>query len=350
MGGLQKMSLELGRIVKEQWLKVLEANKKYPEYETVKIPLTQFEIDSKSTYLFLKEFSTMLNENPNLFTLIHDGKKILKAYAEEAKKGVYESLVKIELDGWEEATPLHDAELTFHYVKHIAKAKTGISVGLLKMGHIDFFKEFHPVFDEKNSSLESICHIYDCTRKAVDKNLITLYPEPKLFKFLKEIKNVQLKPEVLKKEIEKWVPNKNYGILIKTNEGLIGVIISKHDNNLYVEFPREEIDQFDNSGDLKSLTTLYRKKLGLSLSFGLEGDALKNIVNKILKYSFKDKEVVDEMTDFIKADCGEGVYISIDPVLNFVINKKIRYTPSWFLKKIGHKLQKHIFDASYRGD
>lgn len=55
------MSVELGRKVREQWQKVTEANKKYPDYETVTIPLTKLKIDSKSVYLFLKDFSTMLN-------------------------------------------------------------------------------------------------------------------------------------------------------------------------------------------------------------------------------------------------------------------------------------------------
>jgi len=335
------MTVELGRIVREQWQKVTEANKKYPLYETVTVPLTKLNIDSKTVYLFLEEFSTMLNENPNLFTMIHDGKKVLKAYAEGSEGGVYKSIVKIELDGWEKLVPLNDAKATFEYVKPIAKQKTGIDVGLLKLGHVDFFKEFQPVFDEKTSNLESICQMYACTRKVVDKNLIAFYPEPKMLKFLTDTKNIILKPEVLKKYITKFVPNKNYGVLIKMKNGLIGLVISKHDKNLYIESLRKEADNL-GKGDLKSLTNIYNKKLGLALTFGVEADALKQLVNKISDYPLKDKRVIDEAIDFVKNGYGQGVYVSIKPVLNPVKSIIIRKMPGWPVKKIGRKIQKKI--------
>ena len=337
------MTLKLGHIIKEQWKKVTEANKKYPEYEAVKIPLTKLEIDSKSVYLFLKEFSTMLNENPNLFTLIHDGKKVLRAYAEGTKDGVYDSIVELKRDGWEKAVPLHDVELTFHYVKTLAKGKTGIDVGLLKFAHKDFFKEFHPVFDESKSNLESICHMYDCTRKVVDKNLIAFYPEPKIFRFLRETEGIELKPEILEGYIEKYLPNKNYGVLIKTSGGLIGMVMSKHDKNLYIEFPREEVDQLGD-GELKSLTADYRNKLGLSLAIGLEASSLKGVVNKISDYSLQDEKFVDEIIDFIKTDYGKSVYISTNPVLDFMMCKEVKYAPALLMKKFGYEIQKRIFD------
>lgn len=337
------MSIELGRIIKKQWAQVVKSLNKYPDYETVKIPLTQLDIDSKSIYLFLKDFSSMLNENPNLFTLIHDGKKVLRAYAEGSKDGVYNSIIKIELDGWEKATPLHNPEATFHYVKLIAKEKTGVDVGLLKMGHIDFFKEFHPVYNEEKSNLESICHMYDCTRKCVDNELIAFYPEPKFSKFLTETKGIELDPEILENYMERWAPNKNYGVLIKASEGLIGVVASKHDDNLYIEFPREEVDQMEKN-DLKSLTKEYRKKLGLTLAIGIETGSLKDIVNKITDHSLKDKEVVDEIIGFMKKNYGENIYVSINPVLDFLLNKEIKYMPAWPLKKIGYKIQEGIFE------
>lgn len=335
------MSIELGRVIREQWQKVTEANKKYPDYETVTIPLTKLKIDSKSVYLFLKDFSTILNDNPNLFTLIHDGRNVLKAYAEGTEQGVYNSIIKIELDGWEKSVPLHDAKATFDYVKPIAKQRTGIDVGLLKLGHVDFFKEFHPVFDEKSSNLESICQMYDCTRKVVDKNLIAFYPEPKILRFLTETKNVTLKPEVLEKYMTRFIPNQNYGVLIKTNNGLIGLVISKHDKNLYIEFPRKEIDRLGD-GDLKYLTDVYRKKLGLILTMGLEANMLKDFVNKISNYSLKDKEIVDEMISFVKTGYKKGVYVSINPVLNIIKSIFIKHMPSWPVKKIGYKIQNRI--------
>lgn len=337
------MSVELGRVIREQWQKVTEANKKYPDYETVTIPLTKLKIDSKSVYLFLKEFSTMLNDNPNLFTMIHDGKKVLKAYAEGSEEGVYNSIVKIEMDGWEKSVPLNDVKATFDYVKPIAKQRTGIEVGMLKLGHVDFFKEFHPVFDEKNSNLESICQMYDCTRKVVDKNLIAFYPEPKILKFLTETKNVTLKPEVLEKYMIKFIPNQNYGVLIKTSNGMIGLVISKHDKNLYIEFPRKEVDRLGD-GDLKHLTDLYRKKLGLILTIGLETNALKDFVNKISNHSLKDKEIVDEMISFAKTGYGKGLYVSINPVFNIIKSASVKCMPSWPVKKIGYKIQNLILE------
>ncbi len=139
------------------------------------------------------------------------------------------------------------------------------------------------------------------------------------------------------------MPNKNYGVLIKTNEGLIGMIVSKQDKNFYVEFPREEVDQLGDS-DLKSLTKAYRKKLGLSLAFGIEANALKNTLNKALEYSLRDEGFVDEIIDFVKKGYEKGLYISINPILDFVLSTDIKYTPASLSKKFGYKLQKRIFD------
>ena len=335
------MTVELGRIIREQWQKVTEANKKYPLYETVTVPLTKLNIDSKTVYLFLEEFSTMLNDNPNLFTMIHDGNKVLKAYVEGSEQGVYNSIVKIELDGWEKLVPLNDVKATFEYVKPIAKQRTGIDVGLLKLGHVDFFKEFKPVFDEETSNLESICQMYDCTRKVVDKNLIAFYPEPKILKFLTETKNIILKPEVLKNYIIKFLPNQNYGVLIKMKNGLVGLVISKHDSNLYIESLRKEADKL-GTGDLKPLTNLYNKKLGLALTIGIESNALKDVVNNISNHSLKDKEIVDEILSFVKNGYGKGVYVSINPILNVMKSASVKCIPYWPIKKIGYKIQKLI--------
>lgn len=338
---MQEIGLGLGHTVKEQWQKLINATNKYPKYETVRIPLTKISIDSKSVYLFLKEFSTMLNDNPNLFTMIHDGNNILRAYAEGTKDGVYDSLAKIELDGWEKSAPLHDIKATFEYAKLIAKEKTGIDIGLLKMGHVSFFKEFYPVFDEEKSNLESICHMYECTRNALHKNLIAFYPEPKLFKFLRETKDIELKPEFLEKSIEKHLPNTNYGLLIKTSEGLIGATISKHDKNLYIEFPRTETDQLDKK-DLKSLTAQYRKKLGLKMAIGLEAKALKDVANELANYSLKDKETVNEIVKFVKKGYEKNIYVSIHPAIDS-IDKHIKHTPAFIMKRAGYRIQKHVF-------
>lgn len=334
------MSVELGRKVREQWQKVTEANKKYPDYETVTIPLTKLKIDSKSVYLFLKDFSTMLNENPNLFTMIHDGKNVLKAYAEGTKEGVYDSIVKIDLDGWEKLVPLDDVKATFEYVKPIAKQRTGIDVGLLKLGHVDFFKEFHPVFDEKSSNLESICSMYDCTRKVVDKNLIAFYPEPKLLKFLKETKNLSLKPETLEKIFEK-MPGSNYGLLIRTSEGLVGITVSMNKKDLYIETPREEVEQL-RGDSLSQLTEQYREKLGLNIAIGLESEALKDIAAKLPNYSIRDKGLVDEIVGFIKKSYGEQVCLSSSKALGLLSSASVKLTPSWIIKKVGYKIQNRI--------
>ncbi|MBM3200387.1 hypothetical protein FJZ53_05595 [Candidatus Woesearchaeota archaeon] len=336
------MSIDLGRIIRKQWEDITEANKKYPLYETVGIPLTKLKIDSKSVYLFLKDFSTMLNDNPNLLTLIHDGKNVLKAYAEGTKDGVYNSIIRIDFDGWEKSTPLNDAKATFEYVKPIAKQKTGIDVGLLKLGHVDFFKEFHPVFDDKSSNLESICRMYDCTRKVVDNNLIAFYPEPKLLRFLTETKNIILKPEILESYITRWLPDSNYGVLIKANDGLIGMVISKREKNLYIEFVRKEVEKLSGE-DIKSLTDDYRKKLGLSLAVGLETCALKGVADNISNHSLKDKEIVEEAISFVKNGYGKNVYVSINPVLNPAKSLIIRHMPVWPVKKIGCKIQEYIF-------
>lgn len=336
------MSLELGSVIKKQWEKVVEANNKYPEYETVRIPLTQLDIDSKTIYLFLKEFSTMLNDNPNLLTIIHNGKEVLRAYAEGTKDGVYDSIKPIEFDGWEKSTPLDDVEAVFNYVKPIAKAKTGIDVGVLKFAHVDFFKEFHPVFDEKNSNLESVCYMYDCTRKVVDKGLIKFYPEPKFLKFLTETKGVEWRPEEMKKSLEKWLRDQNYGVLIKAKDGLIGMVISKREDNLYIEFTRPEVDELKGE-KLKDLTNEYRKKMGVGITIGLETDSLNNVVNKILKHSLKDKEVVDEIISYIKSDYGKGVYISSNPAVGTMGTVGIKITPAWIMKKIGYGIHKKIF-------
>lgn len=336
------MSLELGRVVKEQWEEVVKANQDYPEHKMLKIPLTPFEIDSKSIYLFLKHFSMFLNENPNLLTMVHDGEKVLRAYAEGTDCGVYTSLIKIELDGWEKGLPLHDVKAVFDRVKPVAKERTDVDVGLLKFAHVDFFKEFYPVFDKKSSNLESICHMYDCTRKVVDQGLIAFYPEPKLFKFLRETKDIQLDPGFLKEKIKKWLPNRNYGVLIRTGDGLIGLVISKHDENIYVEFPRKEVDELGD-GNIKSLTTLYRQRLDLNLAFGLEADDLKDAIIEISDYSLKDKELIDVKSEYLE-DYGKNFYISVNSFLDNLLTTSIKHKPSWLFKKLGYKIQKWMFD------
>jgi len=316
------MTIELGSKVKKQWDELVESNQKVllakKDYNpNIKIPLTDITVDPETVFYFLKDFSTMLGENPNLFTLVHDGEKVLRAYAEGTLEKVYNSVIPLEFDGWEENLPINDLEATYKIVKRIAKEKTGIDIGILKSAHIDFFKEFEPVINAENT-LDNLCNMYQCARNAKNKGLIEFYPEPNLMKILTWTEDIELEPEKLKKTIRKGVPRGRYGVLMKSDHGLIGLVAIKYKSDVHIVFPRKDVETIEGDS-LYEMTKDFQKKLDLKSCIGLENNYVKEFLTELVKYD-DPLEAIDETSDYF-AKCGDGYVVGMNYLVDKIVEK-----------------------------
>ncbi len=285
--------LKIGLEIKREWealVNAMQEIKKDKNYNRkLKIPLTNLEADARTIYLCLNAFSSLaLGPNQNLFTLVHDGKNVLKAYAESAEDGVYTSIKKIELGGWEKyvnmSTPKpeflsrYKLEFLFHHLKRIAKEKTGIDIGILKMAHIDFFSEFQPYKTE--SKLEFLAQVYRACMSVYDKKLISFYPEPDAFKLLRQLTERIRPTEKTLEHVKKLDFGSKLGLVVKTKEGVIGLKIYKNKNDLEIETHSE----FAQELELEKISRDYKKTPGLDIVIAFSSDELVSYLSKIIKY------------------------------------------------------------------
>ena len=186
---------------RENWVKILDFNSNFvPGDKTkltekkIRIPLTPIEINPYLLYyLFEILYPKFINSQQNILDIIisDDGRNILKLYLYKTKKaGIHESL---------EILPNDDIKLHKKDFDDVDRFYNRILEGLIKkkrgrISSIRIFKEQaisyinHYSLDIEDLPLDLLLiRFLDLIQVLIDKKLFIIYPEPKIFNFLKDI-------------------------------------------------------------------------------------------------------------------------------------------------------------------
>lgn len=188
---------------RENWIKMLDFNSNIDRgdktkltEDKIRIPLTPLEINPYLLYyLFEIIYPKFINSQQNILDIIisDDGRNILKLYLYKTRKaGIHESLEILPLD----AIKLHKKDF-----ENIDKFYTRILDGLIKkkkgrVSSIRIFKEQainhinQYCLDIEDLPLDVLLiRFLDLIQELIDRNVFIIYPEPQIFKFLKDIIN-----------------------------------------------------------------------------------------------------------------------------------------------------------------
>jgi len=287
------------------WLKILKYNSNIEFGEKfklvddkVRIPLTPIEVNPYLLYyLFETLYPKFINSQQNILDIIisNDGKKIIKSYLYKTKKaGIHESIeafphdiIKVHKKDFE------DIEKFFNRVLGSLIKKKGVrvsSIRVIKEKAINYINQ-HCIDIEDLPFDVLLLKLLDLTQKLVKQDLFVLYPEPKIFRFLKDIINFlngyQLNS--LFKIVYPLLPEFNISFIFGSKE----LLFILHLQKIFVS---------------KSETPYLRLKLILPNDLGIDVDGLNEneileLVNERLQtenaYFIDQTDIISLLTDLI---------------------------------------------------
>lgn len=186
---------------RENWFKILDFNSNFDVGDKskltetkIRVPLTPIEINPYLLhYLFETLYPKFINSQQNILDIIitNDARNILKLYLYKTKKaGIHELLEIIPTD----SIKLHKKDFD-----DIDKFYNRILEGLIKkkrgrVSSIRIFKEQaisyinHYCLDIEDLPLDVlVIKFLDLIQKLIDKSLFIIYPEPQIYRLLKDI-------------------------------------------------------------------------------------------------------------------------------------------------------------------
>ncbi|MFX1290870.1 MAG: hypothetical protein ACFFAG_07935 [Promethearchaeota archaeon] len=191
----------INRKFQENWLKILKYNSnielgdKFKLVEDiVRIPLTPIGVNPYLLYyLFEIFYPKFINSQQNILDIIisNNGRNIIKSYLYRTKKaGIHESIeivphdiIKVHKKDFE------DIERFYNRVLESLIKKKGVrvsSIRVFKEKAISYINQ-HCVGIEDLPFDVFLLKFLDLIQKLIEQDLFIMYPEPKIFRFLKEI-------------------------------------------------------------------------------------------------------------------------------------------------------------------
>ena len=187
----------------KNWLKILNYNSNIElgdkfklVDDKVRIPLTPIEVNPYLLYyLFETLYPKFINSQQNILDIIisDDGKKIIKSYLYKTKKaGIHESIeifphdiIKVHKKDFEDIERFYNRILGGLIKKKGARVS---SIRVFKEKAITYINQ-HCIDIEDLPFDMLLLKFLDLIQKLVKQDLFVLYPEPKIFRFLKDIIN-----------------------------------------------------------------------------------------------------------------------------------------------------------------
>ena len=192
---------------RQNWLKIIEFNTKVESIEEaralknkLRIPLTPIDIEAYLLYyMFDLLYPKFINDQPNVLDIIiaNDGVDILNLYLYETKRaGIHESYQKLPINIMKDKfffqkVNLDKIDAFFNKLQLIIADKKKVkisSVRIFKKRAIDLINEYC-VNIRDLSTRDFFREIIDLIQKLIEQNLIDIYPEPNILRFLKETIN-----------------------------------------------------------------------------------------------------------------------------------------------------------------
>ena len=185
---------------KENWLKIIQSNsnvnieKDLENFnEIIRIPLTPLEVKFKILYyLFELLYPKFINDQQNVVDLIiTEDKKILGIYLYLTKKaGIFEKIEVLPVDYLKIKEKHFDTiERLFNRIQSSLLKKKNITIYSLRL----FKKECIDLLNDYSKNIEShffsefMGRFLDFLQELFERKLFYLYPEPNVYRFLKEV-------------------------------------------------------------------------------------------------------------------------------------------------------------------
>ena len=182
------------QVFKDNWLNIIQNNSNIskPLRKFVRIPLTPVKIDAFTFYqLMYLLYPKFINDQQNVLDVIisNDGRKILDFYLYPTKQpGIFESIQKIpsNIIEYKENDLDNIAELFNKLQKTIIdKYRIKISLIIIFKAEIINLINNHSVNIEKIGFYNVLQKLLNFIQEIFTKKLFFLYPEPNIYKFLK---------------------------------------------------------------------------------------------------------------------------------------------------------------------
>jgi hypothetical protein len=185
---------------KDNWLRMLSYNSnvdlvdKFKIAERkIRIPLTPIEVDPYLLYHIFKIFyPKFINDHNNILDIIisNDGKNVISSYLYKTKKaGIHESIEKLPHDIFKfHKKDLEDINKFYSRILDGLVKKKGIrisSIRMFKERAIEYINQYCVDIEDTPFDL-LLSEACDLIQKLFEQELFTIYPEPNLFRYLKE--------------------------------------------------------------------------------------------------------------------------------------------------------------------
>lgn len=197
-----------GTRIRSEWAAMLKAAASRSDRK-VKLPFVPLEVSGRALAAVLEDLlPTLLGANPSLLTVIERDGRAIKAYAEDASRGVYEKLVRLTVPAG--AVPEDLVR---------AAAKAGIEIGVVKRADVGFFEPFEK---EPADLIEALALFVSGVSSALRDGRLTLTPEPAAVAILRRI---ALDPETVRLMLSRLLPEGSYGIALACARGTVALVL-----------------------------------------------------------------------------------------------------------------------------
>ncbi|MHC4253904.1 MAG: hypothetical protein ACYS9X_32725, partial [Planctomycetota bacterium] len=150
----------------------------------------------------------LLGPNPSLLTVIERDGIAVKAYAEDASRGVYEELVRLEVP---EGAGVED------FLR--AASEAGIEIGVVKRADVTFFEAFA---EEPTDLVDALALFVSGVAAALREGRMVLSPEPGAAALLRKI---ALDRDTLRLMLSRLLPDGAYGVAVACARGTAALVL-----------------------------------------------------------------------------------------------------------------------------
>ena len=324
-------------------------------------------LDLKSAYNLVTFLLYDILKTPNgsMFTIIlgEKGDRIIWASIEHEENGVYKEFIplkhRLDEDWAKEAAKFIVAGKNDELLEYLQKWMSTqedlkhIELGLIKMAGIQFFDEFRLAWEnsKRGEDLgEMVAQIIDALKKIFDNDWICFEPEPEAISVMRILVKEKLDVNLhqMKHFILQMIPDLNMGVSILTKEWGTFLKITKKGERMEVDSNQDIADEvFLKNRSINKFTDKARKKFKARDAIGLDGEALKKLLVKILKAPMPwDMGKIDKGLAFVMPGVKEYKkfwFYSPEPIF-------MKGWVLWLMKRLGFDIDLSRFSDWWIGE
>ncbi len=197
-----------GSRIRGEWAAMLEAAAARSD-RAVKLPFVPLAVSGRAIAAVLEDLlPTLLGPNPSLLTVIERDGRAIKAYAEDASRGVYEKLLRLDIP--EDAV-----------VEDLLRmaGEAGVEIGVVKRADVAFFEPFE---EEPADLIDALALFISAVSSALRDGRMVLSPEPVAAALLRKC---AVGRDTLRLMLSRLLPDGSYGVALACGRGTAALVI-----------------------------------------------------------------------------------------------------------------------------